>query len=55
MHASNFSTLRICNSAYIESAAIKLSSRTFLLFYLSDGKFQPNSLLANKVMLLQIW
>ena len=30
IHASNFSTLRICNSAYVWTTALKLSSRTFL-------------------------
>ena len=52
IHTSNFSPLRLCNSACIGFTALKFSSRTVLPLHL---KFQPNSLLINEVMSLQIW
>ena len=55
MHASNFSTLRICNSACIGPTALKFGSCTFLSLHLQERKFQPNSLLINEVMPLQSW
>ena len=33
IHASNFSTLRMCNSASIGPTALKFGSRTFLSSY----------------------
>ena len=36
IHASNFSNLRICNSACAGHAAMKFGSRTFLSLYLQD-------------------
>ena len=53
IHASSFSTLRLCNSAFVWLTALKLGSRTFLSLHVQDRTFQLNSLLINKVMLLQ--
>ena len=49
IHASNFSTLRICNSACVRPTALKFGSRTFLSLH---RNLQPNNSLINEVMQL---
>ena len=49
IHASNFSTLRKCNSTHVWSGALKFGSRTFLSHYVYKRKFYFNNLLSNEV------
>ena len=53
IHKSNFWTLRICNSTCVWATPLKFGSRMFLSLYLSDRKFQHNSLLTNEATALQ--
>ena len=53
IHASIFSTLRLCNSACVWPTALKFGGRTVLSLHLYDRKFQLNSLLKNEVMPLK--
>ena len=53
MHASNLSTLKICDSAYVRPIAFKFGKLSFLSLYLFEIKFQLNILFTKEVMLRQ--
>ena len=53
IHASNFATLRMCNSAHVLPTTLKFGTWPFLSLWLYERKFQLNSSLTNEVMPLQ--